>query len=263
MLAIFKYEWKNSVKNYIIWTLLVGGLGLVCLLLYRSMEESMAGMADSFSSMGAFSDAFGMSTLSIATVAGYFATEIGTIHGLGCGMYAASIATTILSKEEDAHTAEFTYSLPISRGKVLAAKLLYIITNLAAFHAVCGILYECGFLILKENSVGKEFLSFMALQLLMSIEIAFVCFLISACSKKNRLGTGIGLALIFYLVDLMGRVIPELKKIIFLFPYSYANASEIFSKSWDCGKGLLVGIGAMIIMIISSYLIYNKRDLAS
>ena len=84
----------------------MGGMGLICIILYKGMENSMADMAESFATMGTFSDAFGMSTLSIATLKGYFATEIGTIHALGSSMFAASIATVILSKEEDGHTAE-------------------------------------------------------------------------------------------------------------------------------------------------------------
>ena len=93
MFAIFKNEWKSGFKSLLIWALSVGGMGLICILLYKSMEDSMAGMAESFASMGAFSDAFGMSTLSIATLKGYFATEIGTIHALGSSFFAASIAT--------------------------------------------------------------------------------------------------------------------------------------------------------------------------
>ena len=101
MVALWKSEWKAGIKSLLIWALSVGGMGLMCILLYKSMEESMAGMADSFASMGAFADAFGMSTLSIATLKGYFATEIGTIHALGSSFFAASIATVILSKEAD------------------------------------------------------------------------------------------------------------------------------------------------------------------
>ena len=122
MTALLKYEWKSSLKSLIIWTLSVGIMGFVCILLFKSMESNMADMAESFASMGAFSEAFGMNTLSIASAKGFFATEIGTIHALGGSMFAASIATVILSKEEDGHTAEFTFTLPVSRWKVIVLK---------------------------------------------------------------------------------------------------------------------------------------------
>lgn len=42
------------------------------------------------------------------------------------------------------------------------------------------------------------------------------------------MGIGIGIAILFYGFDLIGRIIPDLKEYLFLGPYSYANASAIF-----------------------------------
>ena len=66
MPVILKNEWKSGWKSLLIWALSVGGMGLICIILYKGMEDSMADMAESFATMGTFSDAFGMSTLSIA-----------------------------------------------------------------------------------------------------------------------------------------------------------------------------------------------------
>ena len=93
MLTIYKHEIKLYIKTLLIWFVCVGGMGFACILLFSSMQESMEGMAESFATMGAFSDAFGMSQLSIGTLIGFYATEIGTIHGLGGAMFAAIIAS--------------------------------------------------------------------------------------------------------------------------------------------------------------------------
>ena len=107
MKSVFVREIKLNLKNLIIWSLSVGSLGLVCILLYRSMQGDIKDMADAFSNMGSFSDAFGMSTLSIATLKGYFATEVGTVHGLGSGMFAAIIAIGIISKVSSSYHFPF------------------------------------------------------------------------------------------------------------------------------------------------------------
>ena len=104
MKHILAKELKLNLKSFLIWSLSVGLLGLGCILLYQSMQGEMKDMADAFSNMGAFSDAFGMSTLSIATLKGYFATEVGAVHGLGGGMFAAILAISMLSKEEEGHS---------------------------------------------------------------------------------------------------------------------------------------------------------------
>ena len=263
MVALFQHEMKQNRKNLLIWSLVVGGLGLACILLYSGMQESMAEMAESFSSMGAFADAFGMSTLSLATLTGYFATEIGTIHGLGGGMFAAIVATVMLSKEEDGHTGEFLYSLPISRGKAVTVKALSLALTILLFQVVCGVLYVLGFVILGEDVPWQEFMTFMGMQLVMNLEIAAICFAVSAVSKKNKLGMGLGLALFLYLYDLMARVIPSLEDYIDIGPYSYANASQIFAGNELSAGAVAIGAAVLAIAVVMAYVGYLRRDLAS
>ena len=50
MLTIYKHETKNYIKSLIIWFLCVGGMGFACVLLFSTMEDTMASMADSFAS---------------------------------------------------------------------------------------------------------------------------------------------------------------------------------------------------------------------
>ena len=106
MRVLLKHEWKQIFRSLLIWSLAVGAMGMLCICLYASMTEDMAELSESFSNMGAFSDAFGMSTLGIGTIAGYFATEVGVVHSLGSSMFAAIMASTILSKEEEGHTCK-------------------------------------------------------------------------------------------------------------------------------------------------------------
>jgi len=263
MLTVCKHELKLGFKTLLIWSLSVGLMGLVCILLYTSMEGEMAEMADTFSNMGAFSDAFGMSTLSIATLGGFFATEVGTVHGLGSAMFAAILAAVILSKEEDGHTGEFLYSLPISRGRAVTAKCLSVVINLLAFTVVCGALYVSGFVMLGEAVPWKELIIYLGRVLLMNVEIAAIVLVISAASAKNRLGAGLGLALIFYAYDLIGRVVPDLKDYLFVGPFSFANASEIFAGKETPTGAIVSAVLVVAAALVGTYTIYLKKDLAS
>lgn len=256
-------EIKLNLKSFLIWSISVGLMGLSCILLYQSMEGDMKDMADMFSNMGAFSDAFGMSTLSIATLKGYFATEVGTVHGLGGGMFAAILAIDILSKEEDKHTGEFLFSLPVSRAKVLVAKGICVVMMLVLFTAICAIFYVSGFVYLGEELPVSEFVTFMLRQLLMNLEIAAICFGISAISGKSRIGLGLGLTFFFYVYDLMGRVVPDLKDYLYIGPYSYANASEIFSGFEASASSFVVAAVVSVLAVVFAFWIFGKRDLAS
>lgn len=263
MRTIFIGELKMNSKAFWIWSLAVGGLGLACILLYQSMQGDMKEMADAFSNMGAFSDAFGMSTLSIATLKGYFATEVGTVHGLGSGMFAAILAIGILSKEEEGHTGEFLFSMPVTRKGVLCAKGLCVLVLLLGFTILCGLLYGLGFVMLSEELPAKELVIFMWREFLMNLEVGAVCFGLSAVSGKNRMGLGIGMALILYFYDLIGRVVPDLGDYLYLGPYSFANASEIFSGIDTPGKAFVAAGMVIIAAITFAFICYDRRDLAS
>ena len=261
MSTIFRKELKLNLKSLLIWSIATGSLGFICILLYESMQGDMEKMAEAFSGMGAFSDAFGMSTLSIGTLKGFFATEVGTVHGLGSAMFAAVTASGILSGEEEAHTGEFLYALPLSRTCAAAAKGLCTAALAAVFTAICAVFYFAGTAVLGEFLPAAEFAAFMTGQFFMNLEIAAVCFAVSALSGKNRPGTGIGIALLFYLFDIVGRTVPDLKETLFLGPYSYANASVIFSggnippAAW--------GTAALVILcsVLSAFFFFNRRDL--
>ena len=262
MKPVFIREMKLNFKQLLIWSLTVGGLGLACVLMYQSMQGDMKEMADMFSHMGAFSDAFGMSTLSIATLKGFFATEVGTVHGLGGGLFAAIIAIGIIAKEEDKHTGEFLLSLPISKTKTIAAKGICVLVMLVVFTCICGIMYALGFVILGEEIPAGEFMIFMLRQLLMNIEVACVCFFISGISGKINMGAGLGMVLFLYAFDLIGRVVPAAKEYLFIGPYSYANASEIFSGVETKPVSVVFATAVIVLSLILSFLRFNKRDLA-
>jgi len=262
MKALIRHEFALNRKNLLLWALIVGGMGFVCILLYNSMKDEIAGMADSFASMGAFADAFGMTSLSIATAEGFFATEVGTIHGLGSGMFAAVLATVALSREEDGHTGEFLFALPISRRNAVLAKALVILAELVLFTVICGVFYWVGFFCLGEKVAYGKLGIFLLRQLLMNLEIAAICLLISAFTKRNLLGAGFGVAVLCYGFDLMARAVPDLKKVIEIGPYSYANAADVFSGKECSALALVICMIVLIGCTTGAFVRYLSKDLA-
>lgn len=263
MWAFLKNEWKSGFKGLVLWSLSVGALGLFCILLYKSMEPEMEEMAKSMAVLGKFADAFGMSTLSIATLKGFFATEVGTVHALGGSLFAASVATCILSKEEDGHTADFTMTLPLSRTKIIVVKFITVILEVLAFTFICGLMYELGFVILKDNTMGKDFLQYMVLQFIMNIQVASICLLISAVSRKNKLGMGIAVAMVLYAMDMMIRVVPKLESWKVISPFSYSNATDLFAGLKRSPAALFIALVCILFLGGMAFYNYKRKDLVS
>ncbi len=263
MRTLLKHELKQNMMSLLIWSLAVGGIGFMCICLFESMTADMASLSESFSNMGAFSDAFGMSTLGIGTIAGYFATEVGAVHSLGSSMYAAITTTTILSKEEDGHTGEFLYALPISRAKAVTAKLLAALIVILLFTVVTGGCYYIGFLVIEDHPEVELFLRFMLSQMLMNVEIAMICLVVSAFVRRNIYGAGLGIALACYAFDLTGRVIPDLKDLLVVGPFGYANASDIFAEKAIEPLAVIIGVCVILSAAVITYTKYTRKDLAA
>lgn len=261
--TVYKQEWKAAWKSLLIWSLCVGGMGFACILLFSGVKESMDGMAESFASMGAFSEAFGMTQLSIATLSGFFATEVGTVHALGGAMFAAVLATVMLSKEEDGHTGEFLFTLPVSRGKVVLAKWGAIVTHVVFFNLICVGLYLVGIMALGEEMPMKEFFLFQGMQVVLHFEVAAVCYAVSAFLKKNKLGIGLGIVLLLYAYDLMARVVPDLEKVQWISPFAFSNAADILSTGEIKTGATVFGVLVLILGLATAYGRYTKRDFAT
>ena len=160
-MTLYRHEMKMNLKSLIIWTLCVGGMCFGCILLYTSLEDSLQEIADVYANMGAMSTALGMDKMSLATLTGFYATEIAMMHGLGGAMFAAILGTGMLSKEEAGHTSEFLNVFPIGRGQIVIEKYLALLSNILLFNLVCALLYVLGFVMMRAG-LGLVILLFAA-----------------------------------------------------------------------------------------------------
>ena len=170
-MTLLVHELKRNLKSLLIWTLSVGILCGGCLLLFESLEESMAEMAEAYSSMGAFSEALGMDKMNIGTIEGFYATEIGLMFALGGAMFAAMTGASIVSKEEEGHTSEFLNTLPLGRGYIAGWKYGALVVLVLLFQVICLIFIGIGFAGAGEWPPLREFVLFHGTQILMQLEI--------------------------------------------------------------------------------------------
>lgn len=261
--TLYCHEMKRNFKSLVIWTASVGAICFGCLLLYASVEESIGDISAAFSDMGAMSAAFGMDKMSLATLTGYYATEIAMIHALGGAMFAAILGSALLSKEEAGHTAEFLYALPISRGEAVFGKYLALLTNLVLFQTVCTASYLLGFVMMGEETAPGKLLLCAAAQLLMMTEIGSVCFLLSAFSRKIQIGAGLGIALLFFALDMMCRIIPAIENGKYLTPFYYCNAADIYTEGAIAAVPCAIGFAVTALCAVCARVKYTKKDLAS
>ena len=137
---VYKRELKSGIKSFLIWTISIAAFIAICIGMFPEMKGKMDSVSDIFASMGAFSSAFGMDRLGLGTLLGFYSVECGTIMALGAALFASMVGSVMVGKEEKGRTAEFLFSLPIKREKVMGEKYLALITEMVMFHIIAFVI---------------------------------------------------------------------------------------------------------------------------
>lgn len=262
-MTIYIKELKQSFKSLCIWTASIAFMMLVCILLFPEMKNEMESVTAVFANMGGFTAAFGMDKLSFGELMGFYGIECGNIMGLGGGFFAALAGISVLAKEEKERTAEFLLTHPVSRFSVITGKLLSVLTQVVILNLVAVSVSLISAAAIGESFEMNEFILLHTAYLIMQTEIACICFGISAFIKRGSIGTGLGLALALYFMNIVCNISEQAEFLRYITPYGYAEASNIISEGkLDMG---LIAVGAVISVVGAAigYIRYLKKDIAA
>lgn len=260
---IIKHELKIYLKTFLIWTSIIAGMDFCFMLMYPGLKDAMHDAMNAYANMGTFTEAFGMDRLNIATPLGFYGIEIGAVLSLGGALFAAIIGTGVLAKEEGGHTSEFLFTLPFSRVNIVAQKAVAIFFTILAFDAVNLLAGLLSFSFINADIAWKQMIIYHLAQFIMHFEIAAISILLSAVTKKVNMGIGLGVAMLLYFLDMMSRVLNQIKSAKYITPYYYANAADVLNSCRIEQPLLLIGLGITVGCLILGTLFYNSRDLAA
>lgn len=233
---------------------------LVCVLLFPEMREEMDEVSQIFANMGGFSAAFGMDRVSFGELMGFYGVECGNILGIGGGFFAAYVGITLLSKEEKDRTAEFLLTHPISRNYVVAQKLLAGLIQVILLNVIVFAVSGLSILLIGEqaswNLLGLLHLAY----LLMQIEVFCLTFAVSAFLSRGSVGIGLGIAAVFYFLNIIRNLTEQAGFLRYLTPYAYAEAADIISEEQLSLELILLGILVSIVAVVISFLRYGRKD---
>lgn len=261
-MTVIRHELRQNRISLAVWTLAVGFLMIICILIFPEMKGEMDGVGDMFASMGSFSEAFGMDQVSFGTLTGFYAVECGNILGLGGALFAALCGVSALAKEEKEHTAEFLLTHPVSRlcivtDKLIALNLQILLMNAVVYAASVGSIAAVG-----EEVPWKEVSLLHLAYLLLQMEIAAICFGISAFLKHGGIGIGLGTAAILYFLNLIANITDSAEFLRYITPFGYAEGTDIVTNvSLDWGL-IALGLAYGAAGIAAAYVKYCGKDIA-
>jgi len=261
---IFIREMKAHRKSLIIWC--VG----MFLMIFSQMNKYATTSSDGQSLNALMSKmpkslqaVLGTGTFDLSKLSGYYGmiflylVLIATIH-------AAMLGADIISKEERDKTSEFLFVKPISRRKIVSAKLLAAFLNITILNIVT---LTSSIAIAGIYSKGEP-MTWVIVNLMMGMFVLQLIFMLlgtclAAVSKnpKSASSGSMGILLVMFVLYNAIGLNSNLEGLKYLTPFNYFEAKNlIFAVGFE---PVYVILSAVIIAVLLSatYVFYRKRDL--
>ena len=261
-MTVFKHELRQGRSALIIWTAAISFMLGICIVIYPEMSTQMGDISAMFADMGSFSQAFGMDRINFGEFLGFFGVECGNVLGLGGAFFAALLGISALAKEEKEHTAEFLLTHPVSRTRVITEKLCAVIVQIVIMNLAVIAVTALSVLIIGEEADIKTFALLFLSFFLMQLEVAAVTFGISAFLRRGSLGIGLGLAAVFYFMNIVANLIDETKFLKYITPFGYTESADIIADGALNGGYLAVGMAIAALAIILAFWKYGRKDIS-
>ena len=261
-MTIVKHELRRGKTALIIWTAAISFMLALCVMIYPEMSTQMGEISAMFADMGSFSAAFGMDRINFGEFIGFFGVECGNVLGLGGAFFAALIGISALAKEEKEHTAEFLLTHPVSRGKIVAEKLCAVIVHIVILNLAVIAVTALSILAIGEDvpvkTLGLLFLAYF----LMQLEVAGITFGISAFLRHGSLGVGLGLAAMFYFLNIVTNLTEKAKALKYITPFGYTEGADIIAENAINGGYLAVGLTMAVLGVALAFGKYRRKDIS-
>ena len=96
---------------------------------------------------------------------------------------------------------------------------------------------------------------------LLQVELAGICFGISAFLRKGSAGVGLGIAAMMYFLNLIANIADVAEFLKYITPFGYCEGADIVANGRLDGAMVAIGVVMGIGGIVIAYLKYTKKDI--
>lgn len=262
---IIRRELRAHRKALILWS--VG----MFLLVYSGMAKYSGYQK---SGIKAINDLFGTLPAGLKAVMGVGKIDLTTAIGfysilflyiaVMVAIHATLLGAEIITKEERFRTAEFLNTLPVSRTKVITSKLIaaaidVVILNLVtlASSLIFVTAYNKG-----ESATGDILKIIVGLFFIQMIFLA-LGMAVAAIIKRNKLAAPVasGVMLFTFFLYLWLDITDKLPDLKYLTPFKYFDGKVIVKEGGLDPAFVLISICLIAVLLVVSYIFYQRRDL--
>ena len=134
--------------------------------------------------------------------------------------------------------------------------------QIVVLNVIVFVVVTAGMVAIGETIPWGEMLLLHAAYLLLQIELAGICFGLSAFLRRGSVGAGLGVAVTMYFLNLIANITESAEFLKYITPFGYANGTDIVTEVTLDGILILIGMVYAIVGIVVAYWKYTKKDIA-
>jgi ABC-2 type transport system permease protein len=260
---IFVRELRSNLKSLIVWgfiVILFLTIGFSKFSAYEGNPELLAILDEMPPAM---LEAFNFNAFNLTTVTGFVGVMF-TYFGLILSISGAMWGSDIISKEERDRTVEFSLTLPVTRNKVVTAKI-----GAAMVNCVLLLLLTWGVTLANaaRYEPDSEFYSFVALSML-ALFILQMIFLavgifLGCAMKQHKRASSVAVSLLLgtFFLSVVSSLSQDLEFLRIFSPFTYFDPAALLRESAIDVNYVLLSLGIIVVAYIGGYFTYARRDL--
>jgi ABC-2 type transport system permease protein len=264
---LYNKELKRSRKNFLIWAVIVAGFTTMVTSLYPALEPMGDSIGQLLRGMPAdLREMFGIGEASWTSILNFYNIYYGFYLMLLLGIYTASTAATMLTKEERDRTAEFLLTRPLTRQNVYWTKMFVLGTLAVSFMILQYVTAAIGMMVFGKGALSWS--DFHILHLHGSALVLFftglavpISLLVQA--RANFTGISVGLVLGSYFIEAISKAVDKAGWLGYISPFHYADldsATPGFSLQWP---NVIVLTALGVLLVVLGIRLFVRKDFAA
>lgn len=260
---IFLRELRANLKSLLIWSAISLLFSMVGFSKFSAFYENPDLLAILEGMPPQVISALNMDAFNLTTVTGFFGIMIMYLSLL-LAIAAAMWGSDIISKEERDRTVEFALTLPVTRARLVSAKTAAAAVNCALLLLVtwAGALLNAQPYKPDETFyrfVGLSTLSFAVIQ---AVFLALGVFLGCVMRRHKRAGSAaVAILLGSYVASIVSGLSKDVEFLKYFSPFEYFDAALLMRDARLEPQYVLLSAGIIVVLLVSAYATYQKRDL--
>lgn len=258
---IIRHEFKSNLKSFIIWLISLGILFFVASFEFEMFQNDPR-INEIFDSFGGLFDAIG-GIPDLTTAAGYLSLVSLYIY-IPLAIYSAMLGSRIISKEEKNRTAEYLFTLPVSRTKVITSKLVVAVTYTVVINVLLMLVCLVAYGTLSDSpETFRTFVFNLGLGVLLTQMIFLSLGMVLASLLKNYKKSGgiiVGVVIGTFMISMLVGLAEAAKPLKYITPFQYFPSADMIEGTFE-PIFLLITLAIIVSSIVGLYFFYKKRDL--